>query len=151
MSWTKGYLKQDFPLPPALRTLVLAQDWKRLDEFMATLVAPGGALFVELSKHAQFTKIEHMLAIRDATNPDEEDGIWHDDGSRVLAFSLSLNYLGLPEGGQLAIRPRGGEAELLGPFEPGTLVIFRTGRDGFEHRTMKVTSGLRLVCAGWCD
>ncbi len=151
MSWTDGYLLRHFPLDPQLRSLVLAQDWKALDAVMAGLVAPGGALFAELSRHATFTRIEHMLALRDAGHPDEEDGIWHDDGSRVLAFSLSLNYFGLPSGGELEVRPKGGEARALGPFEPGKLIVFRTGQDGFEHRTRRVTAGLRLVCAGWCS
>ena len=151
MSWTEGHLMQDFPLPANLRSWVLAQHWKALDQSMAGLVVPGGALFETLQPHAQFAKIEHMLALRDGANPDEEDGIWHDDGSRVLAFSLSLNFFGLPEGGALEIRPKDGKIKSLGPYLPGKLVIFRTGRDGFEHRTRKVTQGLRLVCAGWCD
>jgi len=151
MSWTNGYLIQEFPLPPQIRSLVIAQDWPKLDSFMQTQVAPGGELFKLLSQHAQFTKVEHMLALRDGASPDEEDGIWHDDGSRVLAFSLSLNYFGLPQGGALEVRPKGQPTNSLGPYPPGTLVIFRTGVDGFEHRTCKVTAGLRLVCAGWCS
>jgi hypothetical protein len=151
MSWTEGFLVQDFSLDPRLRSLAIAQDWKNLDQVMATLVAPGGDLWNVLTPLATFTRIEHMLALRDAADPEQEDGIWHDDGSRVLAFSLSLNYFGLPQGGELAIRPKGGEARLLGPFEPGKLIIFRTGTAGFEHRTLRVTAGLRLVCAGWCS
>jgi len=151
MSWTSGYLIQEFALDPQTRSLVLAQDWKQLDVSMATLVQPEGALFQALRKHAEFTSIEHMLALRDGANPEEEDGIWHDDGSRRLAFSLSLNYYGLPTGGQLCVRPRGGTEERLGPYPPGTLIIFRTGHDDFEHRTLKVENGLRLVCAGWCS
>ena len=148
MSWNEGYLVQQFSLPSKTRTLVLAQNWPVLDAYMRELVAPDGELFKILSQHAQFKTIEHMLAMRDGASADEEDGIWHDDGSRVLAFSLSLNYFGLPQGGALEIRPKGQAVQSLGPYGPGTLVIFRTGVDGFEHRTCKVTAG--LVCAGWC-
>lgn len=151
MSWNEGYLIDQCPLPAQTRSLVLAQDWANLDKIMAALVAPGGAIFEKLSQHASFKSIEHMIALRDGASSEEEDGIWHDDGSRVLAFSLSLNYYGLPQGGELEVRPKEKETNSLGPFEPGTLVIFRTGQDGFEHRTRKVTAGLRLVCAGWCS
>lgn len=151
MSWNEGFLVQEFPLSPQTRTLVLAQDWAQLDQLMRSLVQPGGELYRELARHAKFDTIEHMLALRDGASPEEEDGIWHDDGSRVLAFSLSLNYYGLPQGGQLEIRPKGQSTQSLGPYPPGTLIIFRTGIDGFEHRTRKVEAGLRLVCAGWCS
>lgn len=151
MSWSKGYLLSQCPLDARTRSLVLAQDWLSLDRMLQGMTAPGGVLFEELKRHADFTAIEHMLALRDGASPDEEDGIWHDDGSRVLAFSLSLNFFGLPQGGELEIRPKGEGLTALGPYPPGTLVIFRTGRDGFEHRTRKVTAGLRLVCAGWCS
>lgn len=151
MSWTEGYVIEEVALPHHTRSLVLAQDWKALDELMATMVSPSGTVFEKLKKHATFKSIEHMLALRDGADPEEEDGIWHDDSSRVLAFSLSLNFYGLPQGGELEIRPRNGEEQKLGPYEPGTLIVFRTGMDGFEHRTKKVLSGLRLVCAGWCS
>lgn len=151
MSWTEGFLVEDFFLPPTLRALVIAQDWKALDNYCASLVRPEGEIFRRLRVHARFTRIEHMLALRDGANPEEEDGIWHDDGSRVLAFSLALNYFGLPQGGELEIRPKDGALAQLGPYPPGKLIIFRTGVDGFEHRTRRVTAGLRLVCAGWCD
>jgi len=36
-----------------------------------------------------FQFCEHIIAIRKA--PGDEEGIWHDDGSRSLGFSLSLN------------------------------------------------------------
>lgn len=151
MSWTDGYVIEEIMLPHQTRSLVIAQDWKKLDQLMAYLVAPTGHVFEKLKKYASFNSIEHMLALRDGANPEEEDGIWHDDSSRVLAFSLSLNFYGLPTGGELEIRPRQGEGKMLGPYGPGRMIVFRTGKDNFEHRTHKVQSGLRLVCAGWCN
>ena len=104
-----------------------------------------------LAEYKEFNHIEHILSYRRGDDPFEEDGIWHDDGSRVLAFSLSLNVFGAIEGGSLGFRKRG-QAEIeLGPFEPGKLLIFNTGQDGYEHRTARVITGERLVCAGWCS
>lgn len=152
MSWTEGYLLTEIALPPITRSLVIAQQWENLEKLMGALLLPGAGLRKGLERHKSFTSVEHMLALRDGANSEEEDGIWHDDSSRVLAFSLALNFFGLPEGGQLEIRRRGEESGVaLGPFEPGRLIIFNTGLDGFEHRTRKVTAGLRLVCAGWCS
>lgn len=151
MSWSDGYLLRSFPLAPELKDWALCRDWERLDRHLAQLVGPHGELFRELAQHAEFRTIEHMLALRDGSAPEEEDGIWHDDGSRVLAFSLSLNYFGLPVGGEFEIRAKGQPTSSLGPYAPGTLIIFRTGVDGFEHRTRRVIEGKRLVCAGWCS
>lgn len=145
-----GYHITHLPLPPSAEALALAGDWPGLDRVMREAI--DERLMPLLKTHKKFERIEHMLALRDGSDPEEEDGIWHDDGSRVLAFSWSLNFFGTLTGGTLGIRPRGTTHEIeLGPFEPGTLIIFQTGVDGFEHRTSRVTHGKRLVCAGWCS
>ncbi|MBY0515540.1 MAG: 2OG-Fe(II) oxygenase [Bacteriovoracaceae bacterium] len=145
-----GFLVTPFPLPSGAKEFAKDQKWDELDGVMKNAV--HGELKTYLQQFKKFSHIEHMLALRDGDNPDEEDGIWHDDGSRVLAFSWSLIFFGKPSGGTLGIRPRGTtEAIELGPFDPGTLIIFQTGIDGFEHRTSRVTHGKRLVCAGWCS
>lgn len=145
-----GHLITHLPLPPSAEALALAGDWPALDRVMREAI--DERLRPLLQTHKNFERIEHMLALRDGSDPEEEDGIWHDDGSRVLAFSWSLNFFGKLTGGTLGIRPRGTTNEIeLGPFDPGTLIIFQTGMDGFEHRTSRVTQGKRLVCAGWCS
>ncbi len=145
-----GHIITHLALPESAEALALAGDWPALDKVMREAI--DQRLMPLLQTHKQFDRIEHMLALRDGGDPEEEDGIWHDDGSRVLAFSWSLNFFGQPGGGTLGIRPRGTTNEIeLGPFDPGTLIIFQTGIDGFEHRTSRVTHGKRLVCAGWCS
>lgn len=149
MSWTSGYTLVDLPVPPEARELALAENWAELDALMKRAV--DERIKPLLKGFKAFDSIEHMLALREGDNPDEEDGIWHDDSSRQLAFSWSLNFWGLPVGGTLGIRPFGGAAVELGPYPPGTLIVFHTGVDGFEHRTARVRAGRRLVCAGWCS
>ena len=145
-----GHVVTQLALPEGAQAFALAGDWTALDRVMREAIEHR--LVPLLKTHKQFETIEHMLALRDGSDPEEEDGIWHDDGSRVLAFSWSLNFFGSPSGGTLGIRPRGTTDVIeLGPFDPGTLVIFQTGIDGFEHRTSRVTHGKRLVCAGWCS
>lgn len=148
--FSHGHILTHLALPHDAEALALRGDWPALDKVMREAIAER--LTPVLKAHKQFERIEHMLALRDGSDPEEEDGIWHDDGSRVLAFSWSLNFFGKPAGGTLGIRPRGTTQEIeLGPFDPGTLIIFQTGVDGFEHRTRRVTQGKRLVCAGWCS
>ena len=145
-----GYLVTHLALPERAEEFARSSNWPALDRVMREAIELH--LLPLLKTHKNFETIEHMLALRDGSDPDEEDGIWHDDGSRVLAFSWSLNFFGRPSGGTLGIRPRGTTHEIeLGPFDPGTLIIFQTGMDGFEHRTSRVTHGKRLVCAGWCS
>ena len=101
------------------------------------------------------------MALRQAQSWDgfqDEEGIWHDDGSRKMGFSLSLNLAPQRiEGGELLIRHRllhpvqNDEGSLaIGPLSFGELVLFKTGLEGVEHRTRAVNKGNRLVLAGWC-
>ena len=164
-------------LPARLRECVLARDWTELDQAVALAVAPGGVLFETMRGRAaglgiEFREIEFIIAIRssrewrdaghDAYNAynayNDEDGIWHDDGSRVLAFSLSLTLgeaaggRGQVEGGRLEMRRRSSPDEIIAsiPTPPyGTMIIFQTGHGGYEHRIRAVTGGERIIIAGW--
>jgi len=91
-----------------------------------------------------------MLALRQA--PDE-DGIWHDDGSRDLGFSLSLCLE--PEKiqkGRFCLRHiESQRLTMISPPPLGTLTCFLTGKNGYEHRVEQVLSGNRLMLVGWCN
>ena len=111
-------------------------------------------IFDELRKYAEFSEIEFIISIRSSLEYPDEDGIWHDDGSRLLAFSLSLtlDHEGV-EGGRLEIRKRGSEtspSEVITTPPFGTMIVFSTGQSGFEHKINRVTSGERIIIAGWC-
>lgn len=121
-----------------------------LDELMAKATSEGGIIFEMMKQVCPVNEIEFIISLRDANNEWEEDGIWHDDGSRIMAFSLSLT-LNKPEGGVLEIRKKGAEISLKIPTpDYGSLIIFQTGKTGFEHKINQVTKGQRLIIAGWC-
>lgn len=145
-----GFEVVDFELPLKAREFALAENFTALDFLMGEVVQSRLKTF--LLEKCPFQDIEHILALRRGDDPDEEDGIWHDDSSRKLAFSWSLNFWVLPVGGALGIRKMGATSGVeLGPYLPGKLIIFQTGQSGFEHRTARVIKGRRLVCAGWCS
>lgn len=151
---SRGHFVTRVDLPAAIRAQVTARDWEGLDRLIRQETLPGGALFDELLKYARFSEIEFIISIRSSLEYPDEDGIWHDDGSRLLAFSLSLtlDHLAI-EGGRLEIRKRFGDSpatEVL-PTQPyGTLIVFATGVQGFEHKINRVIQGERIVIAGWC-
>jgi hypothetical protein len=121
---------------------------------MRTEALPGGAVFEELRKYAEFSEIEFIISIRSSLEEPDEDGIWHDDGSRVLAFSLSvtLDPDGI-EGGRLEIRKRGSDTPDSGYLPTpafGSMIVFATGQQGFEHKINRVIRGERIIIAGWC-
>lgn len=96
-----------------------------------------------------YTKSEWMLSVRDANDSFQEDGIWHDDGSRVLAVSLSLTTC-LVEGGILALRNKKTKQTInLQTPDYAHALIFKTGVDGFEHKIHQVTKGKRVVMVTW--
>ena len=125
-----------------------------LDRAIAGEVVQGGLIFNELQKYGDFSEIEFIISIRSSNDEPDEDGIWHDDGSRVLAFSLSLCLT--PDeihGGRLEFRRQGSDETVLAslPSPPfGTMIVFATGWQGFEHKINRVTSGERMIIAGWC-
>lgn len=146
-------LLRQFPLPTEfIKNAILNQNWIQLDHLFKQLTAPTGELTYFLKTFLQFQTIEFILAIRQA--PDDEDGIWHDDGSRLLGFSLSLNFE--PQaitGGELLFRLKGE----IPPFLElktqsfGTIALFKTGLFHVEHKVTQVTKGTRIVIAGWCS
>jgi hypothetical protein len=148
-----GYLLRTIRLPAAVRASVLARDWAGLDQAIRIETQAQGAIFEALRQEdARFKEIEFIISIRSSRDHPDEDGIWHDDGSRLLAFSLSLTLEPESvEGGKLEIRKRGSaETESLPTPPYGTLIVFATGQSGFEHKINRVTAGERIIIAGWC-
>ncbi|GAB4016401.1 MAG: hypothetical protein Fur0010_16150 [Bdellovibrio sp.] len=136
-------------LPEIVRSFVKNENWNELDHFIKIETRPEGLIGAIISQYIDHFEIEHIIALRKA--PDE-DGIWHDDGSRDLAFSLSLNPR--PNeiiGGRLLLRNKGMPERII-PLQTqpwGHLILFLTGKQQFEHMTEAVQSGQRLVAAGW--
>ena len=111
-------------------------------------------IFSKLQNYAKFSQIQFIISIRSSLEQPDEDGIWHDDGSRILAFSLSLTLNPSEiEGGILEIRERGEESsksETLPTPPYGSMIVFATGHLGFEHKINRVIRGERIIIAGWC-
>jgi hypothetical protein len=138
-------------LPEEILQLVEEERYFELDQYFLKAGAKEGFLFKELSRLLKFNSIEHIIAIRQA--PHDEEGIWHDDGSRILGFSLSLTrHPNEVQGGHLCFRPKGDADYISISTRPyGTLIAFKTGIYGFEHKVTAVTLGKRIVIAGWCS
>jgi hypothetical protein len=149
--FSQGYHLSYIPLSDEIRHLVLIENWSQLDEEFKKLTAPQGQVFEFLKQFHDFNFIEFIISIRDSQNEWEEDGIWHDDGSRVFAFSLSLTIENI-QGGRLGIRKTGEENFFQIPTPSfGNMIMFLTGIYGFEHKIHQVTSGKRIIIAGWCS
>lgn len=149
----EGYELITVILPATVKDCVRLKDWVKLDHLFQIILAPGSPLWNELQKFHDFSLIETMISIRDANNDWEEDGIWHDDGSRVFAFSLSLTEdLLTLQGGRLEIKNIETERCVSVPTPPfGTAILFLTGVHGYLHRIRKVEAGTRIVLVGWCS
>lgn len=146
-----GYHLTEFKLPSHLKKLVKDEKWKEVDEIFKNLTSGEGHLFGFLKQFHDFNSIEFIISIRDATNVWEEDGIWHDDGSRVFAFSLSLT-IDEVEGGILGIRQKNKtHVKYLPTPQYGGIIMFLTGRYSYEHKIHQVTKGRRIIIAGWCS
>ena len=147
----QGFCTSSIDLPEHLYSDVKSENFRNIDEIFKKLLRKNGELFNWLVQFTPYSidHIEHIISLRDADNEWEEDGIWHDDGSRVLAFSLSLT-IEKPEGGILEIRPKGAtESYKIPTPDYGTIIVFKTGQDLFEHKINKVNKGKRLIIAGW--
>lgn len=146
-----GYLLVDFPISGEVSELIKEKKWRELDQHFLNLSIPNGELRTFLKNFLDFETLEHIIAIRNA--PDDEDGIWHDDGSRFLGFSLSLNLR--PEtisGGELRFKKKTEKESLIfAPLPYGQMVLFLSGIYGYEHMVSAVTGGERIVIAGWCS
>jgi hypothetical protein len=152
-SFPQGYALLKFPLDAAIAGWVKNEQWKEVETAFIKLTRPGAPLFQILKPFHDFSGIEIMISIRNAQNDWEEDGIWHDDGSRVFAFSLSLTFdADQIEGGCLELRRKDSETSVMIPTpEYGTAILFLTGVHGFEHRTRQVLKGKRVILVGWCS
>ncbi len=148
-----GFHLTFFPLQEEIKNFVLSQNWQALDLAIKELTKKEGRLFKFLNTYHEFNEIEFIISVRDSDNEWEEDGIWHDDGSRFFAFSLSLTYdANLIKGGRLGIRQKGAERFMEIPTpEAGGIILFLTGLYGFEHRIHEVKAGKRIIIAGWCS
>ena len=151
---SQGYLMTTIELPSVVRNKVIERDWSGLDQAIAQETQESGVIFRELRKYTEFSSIEFIISIRSSIEYPDEDGIWHNDGSRVLAFSLSLTLNpSAIEGGRLEIRKYGSgpqETQTLSTPPFGTMIVFATGIYGFEHKINRVSQGERLIIAGWC-
>ena len=146
-----GYHLSFFPMSENIISYVRDEKWHELDIEFKNLTKKGGSLFKFLSQYHEFESIEFIISIRDANNEWEEDGIWHDDGSRVFAFSLSLTQDEI-EGGRLGFRRTGEESFLKIPTpSAGGIIMFLTGIYGFGHKIHQVIKGKRIIIAGWCS
>ncbi len=149
--FSQGYHKTYFTLSDEIRNLVTTENWNELDAEFKKLTVKEGRLFKFLNDFHDFTSIEFIISIRDSVNEWEEDGIWHDDGSRVFAFSLSLTLSDV-EGGRLGVRLIGSDAFTQVPTPSfGGIILFLTGIYGYEHKIHQVTQGRRIIIAGWCS
>jgi hypothetical protein len=148
--FNQGYHLNYFTLDHEIKNLVTTENWQGLDDEFKKLTSKDGRLFKYLQEYHDFENIEFIISIRDSSNEWEEDGIWHDDGSRVFAFSLSLT-LGDVKGGRLGLRHRGEENFIQLPTPSfGGIILFLTGIYGYEHKIHQVIKGKRIIIAGWC-
>ena len=143
----------DFILSEEILCYLKNRDWNSLDNYFLKAEKKSGELFSFLSNYLEFQKIEHIIAIRSSMTELDEDGIWHDDGSRILGFSLSLTLNPeLVEGGELRFRDKSSvNYTSIKTQIAGKIILFKTGIFGFEHMVSAVKSGERIVIAGWCS
>jgi len=147
-----GFQQISLELPEEVEALINEENYEGLDRCLNKLLSRGGLLYQALLVLTPIHQIEHLIAIREGES--DEEGIWHDDGSRDFAFTLSLVLdLEQLEGGVLLFRKKGEPESLQSiPTAPyGTLTILKTGKAGYEHRVQKVTRGRRIICVGWVN
>ena len=147
-----GFFQVRLDLPVEVGRFLEDQDYNKLDLYLKRSLEEGGILYNVLQHFCSIHKSEHLIAIRDGQY--DEDGIWHDDGSRELAFTLALvRDLEQLDGGVLLFRRKSSPSQVYSiPTAPyGTLTIIKTGQQGYEHRVEKVTRGKRVICAGWIN
>ena len=112
-----GIIQKSYPLSREVIDYVTNEDWPAIDQYFLAAEKPGGALFEFLKEVLSFESIEHIIAIRSA--PEDEDGIWHDDGSRILGFSLSITKNHEETvGGHLRFRKKGASNSRVLPLDP---------------------------------
>ena len=146
-----GFTTVALQLPHQLDSFIENENYKEIDDLFQDLTSKDGHLFNFFKDFLELEHIEFIISLRESKNEWEEDGIWHDDGSPALAFSLSLTKTPPKSGGILEIRKKGHIESVKIPTPPyGTAIIFQTGRNSYEHKINAVTQGKRLIIAGWC-
>ena len=149
--FSSGFHLSFIAISDDIKHLVREENWSEVDAHFKRLTSRDGTLYNFLRKYHDFESIEFIISVRDANNEWEEDGIWHDDGSRVFAFSLSLTESPIV-GGRLGIRRIGEENYMQIPTPSfGGIIMFLTGIYGFEHKIHQVKEGKRIIIAGWCS
>ncbi len=146
-----GIIKLKWNQSDTIIKALIKEDYKTIDSYFENQFNKNGSFHSWISNFIKVDQIEHLISIRDSLNPYEEDGIWHDDGSRKLAFTLSLcQKPELIEGGVFSFRKMGFKNQYNYPPQPiGTLLIFKTGVDRYEHKIHQVTKNKRIIIAGW--
>lgn len=155
---TDGPCHKNLELPLSWRNYVLTKDWDALYKACLDALKDGQFLFNTLKSltsenfQTELFDYEIMLAQRVGPQDEEEEGIWHDDGSRDFALSISLN----PEpenikGGEVFVRQKSAPdvIKCLENLPWGHFWAFPTGKYGWDHRTSRVTYGNRLVLVIW--
>jgi len=145
----QGFHNLFYAVPISWIHAIELRDWRSLDQLAGSALKKNGEIYKLIEPFCSINKTQHLISLRSA--PDEA-GIWHDDGSRELAFSLSLNFKKF-EGKGLGLRKKNQrDTTIYISFrELGTLTLFLTGAEGHEHRTEEVIKGERLILAGWIN
>ncbi len=154
----EGFLSLPLQLPDSWQNYVGAEDYDSLYREAEDAIRVEGFINKALKPLLKEIFIESepewelMLAKRLGPQDEDEEGIWHDDGSRRLAISLSLNKN--PQsisGGELLLRQKDNPQKIktLETQGWGTLLVFATGQWGWEHKVTRVTTGNRLVLVAW--
>ena len=144
-----GFYQQFLEFPEEMNLALNAENWKEVDSLLFNYLGPGGYLYNELIKYHHFDHTEHIIAIRKSST--DEDGIWHDDGSRQIAFTWSFNDDQNLKGGELLFRKKKSLTIItIDPPTRAVLTIFLTGHYHYEHKVNMVTAGTRKTIAGWC-
>lgn len=138
-------------MPQEFFELIQSANYEELDQLIREHLENDGIIFNSLSQFIAIKKSEYIISIREEGK--DEDGIWHDDGSRELAFTISLTqHADKIKGGNLLLREKGQvNFHRIKTPEFGTVTIMKTGQDGYEHCVEKVTKGKRIICAGWIN
>lgn len=146
----KGYLQMKLEFPSDFAEDLKNEYWSEVDQKFARYLEEDGFLRKFLNQFHPYDTTEHMIAIRDAKI--DEDGIWHDDGSRHFAFTWSFNDDPNLEGGELLFKEKGSsDCVTISPPPYETLTVFLTGQYHFEHKVNKVLRGVRKTLVGWCS
>jgi len=146
----KGFMQMKLDFPSGFAKSLKDCDWLEVDQKFAGYLEKNGYLRAILDQFHPYDTTEHMIAIRDAKV--DEDGIWHDDGSRHFAFTWSFNDDPELQGGELLFKDRGSdECVVIDPPSYETLTVFLTGEYNYEHKVNRVLKGVRKTLVGWCS